>query len=163
MDGKLRRGFEDIFGSEIYHILEYMLKKGEVTNEELSRKFKIDQNELRRILYKLEEYNIVSSKRVPNGMPLGFTYVWKVNIDSTNTLRKKLIKKQLEYLIKRYENMSDYIFVCPYCNLKFDFEEAMEYEFKCPEDGEILMQIENEEKKKIFEKICKLKKELENI
>jgi len=146
-------------GENAWKILEYIMEKKEVRHDELVRRFGRSAAELRKILYKLEEMNIVVMKR-RKVSELRYEYIWMYNPVDITSLKIRTLQKEIEELKKKYEEMEDYVFVCQNCNLKFSTEEAYNYEFRCSECGEMLVQLENEEKKKLKEKIEELTRKL---
>ncbi len=151
---------EEIYGKDVANILKYMLEKKEVSIEEIVRKFDLDPATIRKILYELENLNIIKRRRIKNGKYLHYNFKWSVNLSMLKKIQRKLAIKHLEELKRKVEELPDIIYECPVCKITVSFEEAFEYGFRCPECSELLIQKENEEKIRLMEKIRKLEEEL---
>jgi transcription initiation factor TFIIE subunit alpha len=109
------------------------LLNGKTTDEEIAEETEIRLNIVRRILYKLYDAGVASYKRSKDPETQWYTYSWKFEED-----------KIREIIAKKYENFSREIvhsleyeegnmfFVCPN-GCRYNFNEASEHNFICPE------------------------------
>ena len=109
------------------------LLKGKTTDEEIAEETEIRLNIVRRILYKLYDAGVASYKRSKDPETQWYTYSWKfeeakiAEIISEKFERfSEEIHQSLEY---EEENM---FFVCPN-GCRYNFEEASERNFTCPD------------------------------
>lgn len=109
------------------------LLKGKVTDEEISEEIELRLNIVRRILYKLYDAGIASYKRSKDPETQWYTYSWKFDtekvIETLSEKYKKNSKEIEESLAYEEENM---FFTCNN-GCRYNFEEAAELNFICPE------------------------------
>lgn len=109
------------------------LLEGKITDEEISEEIELRLNIVRRILYKLYDAGLASYKRSKDPETQWYTYSWKFEKDSV-----------IEIITKKYEDSSreaeeslayeeDNMFFACINGCRFNFEEASEYNFICPE------------------------------
>ncbi len=151
---------EEIYGKEVADIIKYIMEKKEVSIDELVKKFDLEPAEIRKILYALENLNIIKRRRIKNGLYLHYDFKWSVNTSMLEKIQRKIAVQHLQELKRKVQELPDIIYECPICGVKVPFEEAFEYGFRCPECGEMLVQKENEEKRRLIEKIKRLEEEL---
>jgi transcription initiation factor TFIIE subunit alpha len=118
-----------------FSIIRCMLE-GKTTDEEIAEKTEIRLNIVRRILYKLYDAGIASYKRSKDPETQWYTYSWKFQEDKINDIMErkyekfsKEIKESLEY---EEENM---FFLCKDNGCRYNFNEASENNFRCPDCG----------------------------
>lgn len=112
---------------------------GVETDEEIANKTGIKLNIVRKILYKLYDLGLASYKRSKDPETQWFTYTWKFEKEE---VINHIIKDSEDYLkmlndeLEREEN--NMFFLCPQGHVRFDFDDASDYEFLCPVCGEEL-------------------------
>ena len=109
------------------------LNDGVDTDEEIAKKTGIKLNIVRKILYKLYDLGLASYKRSKDPETQWFTYSWKFEKDEViNRIQKdsEQYLKMLNEELEREEN--NMFFICPQGHVRFDFDEASDYEFLCP-------------------------------
>lgn len=154
----------ELVGDDAAELLKYLLKKRtEITDEELAKELNVKPNEVRKKLYLLSEQGFVTSRKTKDKDSSLYIYYWKVNLDQINDVllnRKRLI---LEKLRMRYEQEKDSLFYfCPQDNIKYNMDEALENEFRCPKCGSPLEYYESEKARQFLEqKIKQLEEEIE--
>lgn len=111
------------------------LLEGKITDEEISEEIEVRLNIVRRILYKLYDSGIASYKRSKDPETQWYTYSWKFDaekvIETISEKYEKSSKEIEESLAYEEENM---FFAC-YNGCRYNFEEASELNFTCPECG----------------------------
>jgi transcription initiation factor TFIIE subunit alpha len=109
------------------------LLEGKLTDEEISEKIELRLNIVRRILYKLYDAGIASYKRSKDPETQWYTYSWKFDtekvIETISENYKQSSKEIEESLAYEEENM---FFSC-LNGCRYNFEEASELNFMCPE------------------------------
>jgi transcription initiation factor TFIIE subunit alpha len=116
-------------------IIECMLN-GQTTDEEIAEKTEIRLNIVRRVLYKLYDAGIATYKRSKDPETQWYTYSWKFEqnrvsdiIDKKHDKLSRELRESLEY---EEENI---FFICADNGCRYNFDEASEKNFECPECG----------------------------
>ncbi len=116
-------------GAEITNIL---LEK-EATDEELAKKIGIRLNLVRKILYDLYDNRVVSYRRVRDEKTGWYVYFWKIDYDRAMELLGNNKRVLIDKLRDRIEyERSTMFFTCGSSCPKLSFEDAAEFDFKCP-------------------------------
>ncbi|RMD45149.1 MAG: hypothetical protein D6831_04175 [Aquificota bacterium] len=124
-----------------------------------NKDIKTDIKETRNMLYRLYHANLVSFTRKKDKKKGWYIYYWTFNHKNIKHLNTELKKNRLKNLKERVKRESKSLFFA--CNnkcIRFDFDQATNFNFKCPECGELMHQEDN---KKIIEKLEKEIKALE--
>ena len=118
---------------------------GEVTDEELAEELGLELNDVRRALFILYENDLASYRRVRDEDSGWLTYLWTFEYQNIPDNLEAEMRRLLDALQRReaYET-SHQFYLCEVCSLRFEFEEAMEYGFECPECGSRLESMEND-------------------
>jgi transcription initiation factor TFIIE subunit alpha len=96
-------------------------------------------NTVRKTLYKLYSEKLAQFRRIRDKSTGWFIYYWWHEFDLLEEIlheKKKLIEGKLRDRLDFEQN--NYFFVCMNCeesNVKYNFEEAFEMNFRCPECG----------------------------
>ncbi len=96
-------------------------------------------NTVRKTLYKLYSEKIAQFRRIRDKSTGWFIYYWWHEFDLLEEIileKKKLIESKLRDRLQFEQN--NYFFVCINCedsNIKYNFEEAFELNFRCPNCG----------------------------
>ena len=113
-------------------IIQSMLN-GKSTDEEIAEETEIRLNIVRKILYKLYDAGVATYKRSKDPETQWYIYNWKFEeakiIEIINDQQQKISKEITQSLEYEEENM---FFVCPN-GCRYNFEEASELSFICPE------------------------------
>ena len=110
------------------------LLEGKITDEEISEEIELRLNIVRRILYKLYDAGLASYKRSKDPETQWYTYSWKFDKESViETISKKYeaSKEEIEESLAYEED--NMFFACKTEGHRYNFEEASEYNFVCPE------------------------------
>jgi len=125
-------------------VLSTLIDLGEATDDEISRQLNMKLNTVRKILYKLYDARLVDYNREKEEDINWYTYTWKPTLDKLPWIVKKraqeMLKKLKEQLAVEENNM---FFYCPRCEIKYIFDEAMDYGFRCPHCGGTLKEYDN--------------------
>ncbi len=106
---------------------------GVETDEEIAKKTEIKLNIVRKVLYKLYDLGLASYKRSKDPETQWFTYSWKFEKDEVINHIKKDSEQYLKMLTDELEHEeNNMFFVCPEGHVRFDFDDASDYEFLCP-------------------------------
>ncbi|HLC56740.1 MAG TPA: hypothetical protein VJJ23_05885 [Candidatus Nanoarchaeia archaeon] len=156
-DNSLRDLLKETNNEDSGKLVNYIQGKLNVSEFKIAEKLGLSVNQVRNMLYKLHEYNLVSSVRKKDKKKGWYVYYWSFNNNEARIVLKNIKKTILENLRKKLETeqIANY-FVCPNGDIKLSFEEALEYNFKCFECGKLLVQEDNKKdianiKKRILE------------
>lgn len=120
------------------------LAKGELTDEEISKKTNLQVNQVRSILYTLHENRIVSYRRERKENSGWYVHYWRLEperaLDYIREHRMELLKKLEERLA---EEENTVYFACKNLCQRIPYVDAAETEFKCPVCGEPLSPYDN--------------------
>lgn len=119
---------------------------GEVTDEELAERLGLELNDVRRALFILYENDLATYRRVRDEDSGWLTYLWTFEYDHI----PENLADEMERLLTALEERRDYedrneFYLCEVCSIRFEFGEAMDLGFECPECGSQLEAMGNEE------------------
>jgi len=135
---------------------------GEVTDEELAERLGLELNDVRRALFILYENDLATYRRLRDEDSGWLTYLWTFQYENVYENLQEEMERLLEALEERREYEADHEFyLCEVCSLRFEFGEAMERGFECPECGSPLEAMENDHLvSAIEERVRELRSEL---
>jgi transcription initiation factor TFIIE subunit alpha len=136
----------NVVGEPAVTVAEYLFKKKDISEFEISKALKIEVNMARSILYRLFNHNLVSYIRRKDKVKGWYISYWTLNPKGFVELDLKLRKQQLENLkerLEREQNNPNGFFLCKNACIRLDFDQASEYNFRCPECGELLHPVDN--------------------
>ena len=152
----------EVAGEDVVPLVKNLKNKKNVSEFKLAENIKKEVNEIRNMLYRLYDANLVSFIRRKDKKKGWYIYYWTFNLKRIKYLVKDLKKKRSQRLKERLERETKgHFFICEKNCIRLDFEQATEFGFKCPECGELMNLEDNSEKiKNIREEIKVLDKEL---
>jgi transcription factor E len=161
----LEKFVEDISGKDAVKLLNLMKEYENLSEFKLAESLKIGINQIRNLLYKLNEFNLVYSIRKKDKDKGLYIYYWTFNFKHARDLL--IVRKNRELLhfqdeLKKENEQRFY--VCKNNCIRLELEEAMEQEFKCNECGSLLHQEDSTKKIGEFNnRISILSQELEEL
>jgi transcription initiation factor TFIIE subunit alpha len=119
---------------------------GEVTDEELAEELGLELNDVRRALFILYENDLASYRRVRDEDSGWLTYLWTFEYENIPENLEEEMYRLLDALEARleYERTHEFYLSEP-AGIRFEFSEAMEQDFQCPETGASLEPMENDD------------------
>jgi transcription initiation factor TFIIE subunit alpha len=109
---------------------------GEVTDEELAEELGLELNDVRRALFILYENDLASYRRLRDEDSGWLTYLWTFEYEKIPEKLEEEMYRLLRALEERREYERDNEFyLCENCGIRFEFGEAMDFGFECPECG----------------------------
>ena len=151
----------DVAGEDVIPLVKKLKNKKNVSEFKLANDIKCEINSTRNMLYRLFDYNLVSFIRRKDKKKGWYIYYWTFNTKRIRYLVKNLKKTRIEKLKERLQReKSSQFYICDEKCIRLDFEQATNFEFKCPECGRLLNLEDNSEKiEKIQKEIKALEKE----
>ena len=117
---------------------------GEVTDEELAEELGLELNDVRRALFILYENDLASYRRLRDEDSGWLTYLWTFEYENIPEQLESEMYRLLDALEERREYEATHEFyLCETCGIRFEFGEAMDFAFECPECGSDLQAMEN--------------------
>jgi len=118
----------------------------EIVDEDLAEELDLDPKIVRRTLFILYENDLASYRRDRDEESGWYTYLWSFEYDNIPGKLNDEMKKLRDALDERieYERQNEF-YICDIDGIRFEFEEAMDLSFNCPECGSPLEPMENDE------------------
>ncbi|MFT4880114.1 MAG: transcription initiation factor TFIIE subunit alpha [Salinirussus sp.] len=117
---------------------------GEVTDEELAEELGLELNDVRRALFILYENDLASYRRLRDEDSGWLTYLWTFQYGDIPEQLEEEMERLLAGLHERRQYELDHEFyLCETDGLRFEFGEAMDFGFECPQCGSELDALEN--------------------
>ena len=136
----------EVVGEDAIKVVEYLKDKKNISEFKIAEKINAEIHQIRNILYRLHSHNLVLYKRKKDRQKGWYISYWTFNKkrikDIIKLLRKQKIEKYTERLEKEEDNKGCF-FMCKNACIRMDFDQATEFEFKCPECGTLLDQQDN--------------------
>ena len=118
---------------------------GEVTDEELAEDLDLELNDVRRALFILYENDLATYRRLRDEDSGWLTYLWTFQYGSIPENLKEEMHRLHDSLVERQEYEATHEFyLCEVDSIRFEFGEAMEFGFQCPQCGTALESLEND-------------------
>ncbi len=158
---KIQETVAQIGGETAVPIVEFLKNKKNISEFIIAEKTKLDMQTTRNTLYKLNGHNVATYIRKKDRQKGWYISYWTFNKKGVKDVIEKLKKHQLEKLserLKKEEENKGNFFICRNACARLDFDQATEFEFKCPECGDLVHQQDNA---KTIENIKAKIKELE--
>ena len=150
-----------VVGEDVLTVVEYLKGKANISEFKIAEALDEEVNRVRNMLYRLHTYNLVTYIRKKDKLKGWYISYWTLNLKTVKDLKQKIkedqINKLKERLKKEEENLNSY-FICPSVCARLNFDTAMDYEFRCPECGRMMVQQDN---KKTIVNLKKRIKEME--
>lgn len=155
---KIKEVMIDILGEEGLPLIDQLSEKENVSEFELATKTKKDIKIVRKMLYLLYNNSLVSFIRKKDKNKGWYIYYWTLLSEGIKFLyikKKKQLLEQLQHQLE--EETKELFFVCPNKCVRLNFDQGMDFEFHCPECGQLVTQDSS------HHKIPELKKKIKEI
>lgn len=155
------------FDEDFLTVLEHLSFDSEFTDEEIASKTNMKFKNVRKILYKLYDFRIVTYRRIRDPTTRYIYFLWRLL-----PLKHSLIvfKQRASLTIKKLKERLEYerqhtFYHCGKKNCpRLNYIKAMESEFKCPVCSKPLHLANNEKTIELLRhKILELEKDIENV
>ena len=162
LTGKLiEEAVAETAGEDVIPLVKLLKNKKNVSEFKLADSIKQEVNIVRNMLYRLYDVNLVTFIRKKDKKKGWYIYYWTFETKKVKYLLQKIKEKKMQRLKSRLEREKQgQFYVCPNQCVRLDFDQATNFEFKCPECGQII-QLEDNTKKieEIEAKIKEFEKE----
>ncbi len=156
---------KELFGQDTIPLILLIKDKENVSEFKIAERLGITINQVRNILYRLNEHNLVDSTRKKDRKKGWYIYFWTFDNEKAKDLLVKHKRKKIATMqsIIAAEEKSIF-YVCPNSCTRIDNAQALECEFKCTECNSLLKE-ENREKKRqqMTDQIQRITKEIEEL
>ncbi len=146
-DEKMHNAVAEIIGDDTVEIIKFLKDRKDVSEFTISEKIKKDIQNVRNMLYRLYNYNLVSYKRRKDRQKGWYISYWTFNRKKIKEMLDKTQKERLETYrerLEREEANRNAFFICPKACTRMEFETAAEAAYKCGECGSVLSQQDNQ-------------------
>lgn len=152
----------EVAGEDVLALVRALKNKKNISEFKLAEMINQEVNIVRNMLYRLYHANLVTFTRRKDKKKGWYIYYWTFRIKQIKYLAMSLRKARLEKLKDRLNREKEsHFFLCPNGCMRLDFEQAIGFEFKCPECASIMNQEHNDKKiKEIEEEIRNIEKEV---
>jgi transcription initiation factor TFIIE subunit alpha len=125
-------------------IIFYLRGKSNISEFIIAEELDLEIHRTRNLLYKLLDSNLVTFKRKKDKIKGWYICYWDFNESNVIHLEEKFKRETIEKIKQRLENeTSGFFYMCRYAHARQGFDIAFENNFKCPECGELMNQVDN--------------------
>ncbi len=151
----------DVAGNDSVELVMKIKGKKNVSEFKIAESMDTEINLVRNMLYRLFQNNLVHFMRKKDRKKGWYIYYWTFQDNQVRHLYVKIKKDRLQKLRERLQREEDgQFYVCDEQCMRLSFEQAMDFEFKCPECGHL---IESQDNSLQIDNIKKEMKELEGF
>lgn len=144
-------------------LVKELYAKENVSEFDLASRTKSDIKVIRKLLYILYNHNLVGFTRKKDKIKGWYVYYWTLLPESVRysyIKRKRELKTLLEQRLE--EEKKELFFSCPTHCVRLNFDQAVNFEFHCPECGELAQQEDSQDRiADIKKRIAELDLEIE--
>jgi len=161
-----RQAIEDVVkelvSEDAIPIVLYLIGKTKVSEFIIAGDLDLEIHKARNLLYRLLEHNILYFHRKKDKIKGWYICYWDFNEKIIPFQLEKIKTQKLQKLKERLEKESSSTFyMCKNACTRMDFEKSMEFNFKCPECGELMDEQNNTRTLEFLkERIAELDKDL---
>jgi len=154
-----------IAGEDVMPLVNALKNKKNVSEFKLAEKLEEEINITRNMLYRLYHANLVSFVRRKDKTKGWYIYYWTFKNKQVKFLIKELKKQRVEKLKERLGRESEgQFYMCGTKCMRLSFDQAIDFNFKCPECGSLMEEHDNNKtKENLAEEIKKLEKDLASM
>src|SRR3989344_217150 len=164
-DKKVEEVAKYICGADVLPLIRKLRGKENVSEFKLAEALKDDIKRVRNTLYRLYGTNLVEFTRKKDKKKGWYIYYWTFKPDQIKFLYRKIKLEELDKLkdFVKAERTQQF-FVCVNECTRMDFEQAINFEYRCPECGQLRVQEGHENKyKDTANQIIALEKEIDKL
>ncbi len=157
-DPLVKKFIENKVNKDAYKVIS-AIKRGK-TDEQIAKSPGLKVNTIRNLLNRLHYIGVIHYTKEKAKNSNWYTYTWFLRKERLAELLEEEYREELQRLEEKISFEKNYVFFsCGNKCTKLPFELAFEYDFKCPECGSTMEEMDNEkELKKIERKIRQIRK-----
>ncbi|MBN1502912.1 hypothetical protein JW930_05180 [Candidatus Woesearchaeota archaeon] len=136
----------EVVGEDAIPLVEYLKGKEEISEFKIARDIREEIHNVRNILYKLNNYHLAIYTRKKDKIKGWYISYWSLNLPRFKEIYARIQKEKVSRLkdkLKREQEYREGLYLCPNLCSRMNFEEGMEFMFKCPECGSLLHKQDN--------------------
>ncbi|RJQ16952.1 hypothetical protein C4573_02730 [Candidatus Woesearchaeota archaeon] len=134
----------ELVGDEALPIVHYLKGKKNISEFKIAEDVNEEIHRTRNILYRLLEHNIVFFKRKKDKIKGWYICYWDLNDQIFPYLKTKMTDHKIVSLRERLgKEYTSIFYMCKSACVRMDFDKAVDFNFKCPECGEIMQEQDN--------------------
>jgi len=138
---------KEAVGEDSLPLVRVLKNKKNVSEFKIAESINMQINQTRNVLYRLYHANLVNFIRRKDKKKGWYIYYWTFNPKRIKYLLANIRTTNHERLTGRLEReKTSQFYACNTACIRINFEQAMDFNFKCPECGE-LMYLEDNKKK----------------
>jgi transcription factor E len=162
-DELLNNLIKQLAGNDTLKLVEILKKRKDVSEFKIAEKLGISVNQVRNMIYRLQEYNLMSFIRKKDKTKGWYIYYWTLDKVKILNLIIDIKGKELIEFAKEISNIENTrCYICKPCRFKTSEDEALEAQFICNSCGEILEEQDAlKRKRELIKKTKKNKEDLE--
>jgi transcription initiation factor TFIIE subunit alpha len=142
-----------MLGEEGLPLIKELMNKDNISEFDLATKVKKDIKIVRKMLYTLYNSNLVAFTRKKDKIKGWYIYYWTLVPESVRFNYFKMIRERVAKLEEQLDQEKrELFFVCPNKCTRLNFDQAMDFEFHCPECGQLINQDNSEIKVELIVK-----------
>ncbi len=135
---------KEVAGEDTVKLVDLLKDQENISEFKLAEKLRLTVNTVRNMLYRLQAHNLVVSTRKKDKKKGWYIYYWTFNTPQAKSLIRVVKQRKLEHLKDRLRTeIQETFYICPQKCIRFKMENAMDYDFKCPECGNVLQEENN--------------------
>jgi len=143
----------EVAGPDVVPLVAELRKKANLSEFTLAEKIGCEINQTRNMLYRLYDHNLVNFIRKKDKKKGWYIYYWTFNDNRAKDLVETLKRRRLEMLKERLDREKNtQFYFSKESGIRLSFEKAHDFNFRCPETGELL---EIEDNAQVIDKIEK--------
>jgi len=148
-NGKMNKKFieevvTELVGEEALPIVFYLRGKKRISEFIIAEELDLEIHKTRNLLYRLYEHNIVQFLRKKDKIKGWYICYWDFNELIISELVKKLASNKVKQIRERLEReKTNTFYMCKNACVRMTFDDSIEYNFKCPECGNIMQEQDN--------------------
>jgi transcription initiation factor TFIIE subunit alpha len=153
----------ELAGHDTVRLVDFLYEKINVSEFKLADALTLTVNQVRNLLYRLDEHNLVASIRKKDKQKGWYEYYWTLDLVR---MRHTIIERNKEKIARLNASLKEeeqkHYYYCPNTCMRVGAEEALELRFKCPECDSIFKQEDSAARKdKMQQEIKKLEANLQ--
>jgi len=140
----IKRVVTEVAGNDVFPLVMFLKNKKNISEFKIAEALKQEVNPTRNMLYRLYEANLASYTRKKDRKKGWYIHYWTFNRKKIKYVLKDLKKKKLDRMQDRLEReKSNDFFLCKNMCVRLNFDQAIDFSYKCPECGVLMAQQDN--------------------